>query len=113
MTQQFYAYTMMNRYIVLEACKEYLKNREDRINREIESCIEYEMHGRRFFKAKTREKAIEQLKAEGVWSTWNEIHNKGAHWANVVSTIKIMCEKSTDQEVFMSDDSVYLLREYL
>lgn len=79
--------------IVLSACHEYLKRRNERIEREREDLINKEMTPGWFF-PKSREQAIENLKSSGdiLFSEWDMIEWSGRKWKCKVDDLIGLCE---------------------
>lgn len=105
-------YAKVDRIKVLNACDEYLNARQNRITREREQLIKKQLE-RRWMRSKTREEAIEWLKAGDAISEWYLVELSGSYYADHVAALKSLAEMSDDQTVFVSAEIANTLYEFM
>lgn len=101
------SYTDVCAATVLAACKAYLKQRQEEIDKKVEKLVQCEMN-RRFFPAKTREDALAR-RAESI--DW--IHITGSYWAGKVSDLKDLARLSATGTVRLSADDASIILKYV
>jgi hypothetical protein len=107
------SYTKVSAEEVVAAAEGLLQRRAARIERERNELINQEM-SRRFFPAKTREQAVERLKARDgvVFSPWRDIEIHGGLWANRAESLRRLALASVDGVVFLCADDADLIHNH-
>lgn len=101
------SYAVVSASKVRVACQEWLRDRQARIDREIEELVQGEM-SRRFFAAKTREAALKRCADSIDMVKWT-----GGYWASRVEDILILSKISKDDSVRLNADDASILEDYL
>ncbi len=101
------SYVIADASKVRTACEKFLKDRNDRIEARLNEIVSAEMN-RRFFKAKTREQAL-QRRSESV----DFAHLRGSYWARQVQDLLLLTSIAADGTVRLNSDDASILREYL
>lgn len=107
------SYTRVSASEVIAAADAFLRRRKERIAREREGLIVQELR-RRVFPAKTREQAIERLKARdgAIFDPWRDVEIYGGLWADRVESLRRLALASVDGVVFICADDADLIHNH-
>lgn len=105
------SYVQMPASRVMELCEEYIARRDARIAEEREPCIQEAMKpgwwGLR--PARTRERAIEYLKSNDLWSDYHLAELSGGAQYTRVLKLRALAELAGSGTVFVDEDVAWCL----
>jgi len=101
------SYAIVDAARVRAACETYLKDRQDKIDRQTEEMIQTELN-RTFFKAKDRDVARKRC-AESI----DMLHFRGGYWARRVEDLLKLTSVTVDGNIRLNSDDASLLGDYL
>lgn len=101
------SYAIVDAARVRAACETYLKDRQDRIDRQTEEMIQTELN-RTFFKAKDRDAARKRC-AESI----DMLNFRGGYWARRVEDLLKLTSVTVDGNIRLNSDDASLLGDYL
>lgn len=106
----------MNRFRVLDACDAYIENADRHVKKVRETEIEKKMKPISIFGFKlfgmSYEKAKKSLEQD-LWTEYNLIQFQGGAFLERVKNLKVACELSTAENIFVDVKDVRMLQPFL
>lgn len=103
--------TLISKERIIRACEDYLTARKHRIENTRDFLIVAEMR-KRWFPAKTLDKAIERLEAD-IWGDWYRCSNRGRYFADIAENLLLLAKHSDTEFVSVSAEDVEVIGKWL